>query len=103
MKLDWSNPFKHDAYFPIFGHGSLNGTLCLHECCVDDKHVLWNPATHKFTVIPRSPVESIESLVPDILEHFVSFSVVSYLQGFGYDSVIDGYKPQFSIGTKFGR
>jgi len=92
VKLDRLNPFTNNAYFPIFGFGSVNGMFCLHECCSDDKHVLWNPATNEFNVIPRSPVEFIESTIPEIAKDLVSVGVVSYLQGFGYDSVTDDYK-----------
>jgi hypothetical protein len=72
--------------FEIFGFGSINGTLLLHQYC-GYKHVLWNPATQKFKLLPPSLVDSY---VPGDVKRY--YSVVSYLHGFGCDSFTYDYK-----------
>jgi molecular chaperone HtpG len=86
VKLDFSNPFDDKTYIDLFGFGSINGIILLHQYC-GYKHVLWNPATQKFKLLPLSLVDSY---VPDDVKRSLTF--VSYLHGFGYDFVTDDYK-----------
>jgi len=86
LQLNFSNLFEVDENFQIFGFGSINGTLLLHQCC-ENGHILWDPATEKFNLFPPSQVDSY---VSDVAK--VSFKLVSYLHGFGYDCTTNDYK-----------
>jgi len=86
VKFDFSNPFRHNESFDIFGFGSVNGIILLHQHCRYE-HALWHPATQKFKMLPPSPYESY---VPDDVKR--GYNIVCYLDGFGYDSVTDDYK-----------
>ncbi|RHN48684.1 putative F-box domain-containing protein [Medicago truncatula] len=72
VKLDYSNPSAHPFDFRIFGFGSINGTLCLHEYDNYGKIVLWNPSTQAIKFIPLSLVELVESSISDAGEDLVS-------------------------------
>jgi len=85
-QLNFSNPFEDGENFQIFGFGSINATLLLHQCC-QNEHILWDPTTEIFGLFPPSQVDSY---VRDVAK--VSFNVVSYLHGFGYDCTTDDYK-----------
>jgi len=90
IKLDCPNLFEEGFNnFQIFGLGSSDGTLCLHELIELNscKITLWNPITNLFNPIPPSPVESS---LPDAAK--VIFTVVSCLHGFGYDRGTCDYK-----------
>jgi F-box interacting protein len=86
VKLDFSNPFDFKTYFHLFGFGSINGIILLHQCC-GYEHVLWYLSTQKYNLLPPS---SVDSYVPDDVKR--SFTFVSYLHGFGYDRVADDCK-----------
>ena len=92
VKLDFSNPYENQFNFKIFGVGSVNGILCLHEYDALGEIILLNPATQAFKVLPPSQVESVELSIPDDAKDFVDFYIVSNLHGFGYDRVINDYK-----------
>ncbi|AES76820.1 F-box protein interaction domain protein [Medicago truncatula] len=85
-QLNFSNPFEDDENFQIFGFGSIIGTLMLHQCC-QNEHILWDPTTEKFGLIPPS---TVDSYVPDVAK--ASSDFVSYLHGFGYDCTTNDYK-----------
>jgi len=90
VKLDFSNPFANRFNFRIFGFGSINGTLCLHQDHYYGKTLLWNPSTHAIKLIPPTPDELVESTIEDA-EDFVSIDDTSYLHGFGYDDLRNDY------------
>jgi molecular chaperone HtpG len=87
IKLDCPNLFEEDFNnFQIFGLGSSDGTLCLHELS-SCKITLWNPITNLLNLIPPSPVESY---VPDAVKDI--YITISCLHGFGYDRGTCDYK-----------
>ncbi|CAJ2636612.1 unnamed protein product [Trifolium pratense] len=90
VKLDCSNAFTNQYLYRIFGFGSINGIVCLHEYDDIGKITLWNPATQEIKLIPPSPV--VESSILDLSKDFVNLSCLSNLHGIGYDIVIDDYK-----------
>ncbi|KEH26872.1 F-box protein interaction domain protein [Medicago truncatula] len=86
VNSDFSNPFKHDRDFQIFGFGSINGTLLLHQrCCY--RHALWHPSTKKYKILPPSQFESY--ILDDVKRYY---SIVCYIDGFGCDCVTDDYQ-----------
>ncbi|AES78039.1 F-box protein interaction domain protein [Medicago truncatula] len=89
VKLDYSNPFGNQFCFRIFGFGSINGILCLHDYDNYGPIVLWNPTNQEIKPIPPSPVESVSLCIPDVFKDYVNVFSPYYLHGFGHDSVID--------------
>jgi len=91
-KLDFTNPIDHLYIFRIFGLGSINGIVCVHEYENCGAIVLWNPATQAIKLIPPSPLDSVELSILIVAKELVSVDAFTYLHGFGYDSVTDDYK-----------
>ena len=90
VKLDLSNPFANGFNFRIFGFGSINGTLCLHQDDCNGKILLWNPYTHAIKLIPPTPYEFVESSIEDV-EDYGSIDDMSYLHGFVYDDLREDF------------
>ncbi|RHN59383.1 putative F-box domain-containing protein [Medicago truncatula] len=91
VQLDFTNPFANRFNFRIFGFGSINGTLCLHQDDYNGKTLLWNPSTHAIKLIPPTPYELVESSIDEDVEDFDSIDDTSYLHGFGYDELRNDY------------
>ncbi|RHN51878.1 putative F-box domain-containing protein [Medicago truncatula] len=70
VKLDFSNPYANQFNFQIFGVGSVNGILCLHEYDAFGEMILLNLATQAFKVLPPSLVEPVELSIPDDARDF---------------------------------
>ena len=84
IKLDLPPPFQEDdTNIFVLSSASINGILCIGQEKIRGMvHVLWNPSTTEFTLIPTSPNES----VPPYQRPSFKF------HGFGYDRVRDDYK-----------
>jgi F-box interacting protein len=95
VKLNWLNSYEEEEDIDcilMFGFGSVNGTLCLHEFVDEGKIVLWNPVTRSINFIPPSKADLVESFIPAYAKGYVNVCVRSYLHGFGYDHVRNDYK-----------
>lgn len=74
---------EDDTNIFVLSSASINGILCIGQEKIRGMvHVLWNPSTTEFTVIPTSPNESVPPYQHPSFE----------LHGFGYDRVRDDYK-----------
>lgn len=88
VELDWPDQIDN---LEFLGFGSVNGILCF-EQPLENKIVLWNPATNELKVIHSSQPMSFSPPVTLNFDCAVSFIPIPNLQGFGYDSVGDDYK-----------
>jgi hypothetical protein len=90
---DCTNPIDHIyIFFRIFGIGSINGILCLHEYENCGPIVLWNPTTQAIKLISPSSLESVELSIAGVAKEFVIDNGFTSLHGFGYDNVMNDYR-----------
>jgi hypothetical protein len=94
VKLDCTNPIDYMYIFRIFGLGSINGILCLHEYENCSPIVLWNPATQSIKLIPPSSLESLSCLSWVLLRNLLLLMVLLLYMDLvmTYDSVMNAYK-----------